>query len=125
MDALFRYTAENSPGNGIWAVLVDLQGGAIDAIAQDATAYAHRGSLINIQFYAVDLTLFDGTFAPNVHDFVKGAYNAVVSNMPNLKVRCHPGYVDPELDPNEYEEIYWGDNVPKLVDIKTKYDLEF
>jgi hypothetical protein len=55
VDELFRYIDEADKGGALWFIIWDLEGGATNDVAPDATAYGHRNALFYHQAYAVNL----------------------------------------------------------------------
>jgi ABC-type nitrate/sulfonate/bicarbonate transport system substrate-binding protein len=55
VDALFTYIDEADKGGALWFIIWDLEGGATNDVAPDATAYGHRNALFYHQAYAVNL----------------------------------------------------------------------
>ena len=94
----------------------DAYGGAINRIANDATAFVHRDKLACIQVtyswsaYTPSSEITAGAqwltwLAENVFDPATGAYQ---------------NYIDPTLD--HWQSAYYGSNLEKLVKVKRKYD---
>jgi FAD/FMN-containing dehydrogenase len=99
------------------SVLIDSLGGAIDDLAADATAYAHRGALATVQ----SIANWDATNPPSV----------VASNMawlratrallaPHVSGEAYVNYLDPERA--DWERAYYGANVDRLSAVKRAYD---
>jgi FAD/FMN-containing dehydrogenase len=55
VDKLFAYIDEADKGGALWFIIWDLEGGATNDVAPDATAYGHRNALFYHQAYAVNL----------------------------------------------------------------------
>jgi hypothetical protein len=55
VDKLFTYIDEADKGGALWFIIWDLEGGATNDVAPDATAYGHRNALFYHQAYAVNL----------------------------------------------------------------------
>jgi hypothetical protein len=113
---LFNYTGTANPGTLIWTIIFDSQGGAINEVPADSTAYPHRDKLMMYQSYVIGLPLSQTTkhFAEGIHDIIQ-------KGSPNANTR-YAGYVDPELGRTEAQQSYWGDKLPKLRQIKAKWD---
>jgi hypothetical protein len=117
VDAVFTYLDRVDKGTLIWFIIFDLEGGAINDVPQDATAYAHRDALFYLQSYAIGL--------PKVKDktrrFLKGVNETIRNGMPgSADFGAYAGYVDPELVNGQRE--YWRGNLPRLEQIKLKVD---
>ncbi|KAK2616563.1 hypothetical protein QQS21_000606 [Conoideocrella luteorostrata] len=116
INKLFNYTGSTDPGTLIWTIIFDSEGGAINKVPVDSTAYPHRDKLLMYQSYVVGLPLTDKTkkFAEGIHDIIQ-------QGSPNANTR-YAGYVDPELGRSEAQQTYWGDRLPKLRQVKAKWD---
>lgn len=113
IDSLFGYLDTVEKGTLIWFIIFDLAGGAVNDIAEDATAYAHRDALFYLQSYAVGV----GKVPEKTKDFLRGVNALLVKGTPGGdKFGAYAGYVDPEL-PNG-PEAYWRTNLPRLEQIK-------
>ncbi|KAJ7493223.1 hypothetical protein B0H11DRAFT_1718318 [Mycena galericulata] len=113
---LFDYFDSADKGTLIWFAIFDLQGGAVNDVAQNATAYAHRDALFYMQTYAVGV----GTLSNTTTAFVEGMSDTVTNSMPGVQFGAYPGYVDPKLTDGPQE--YWGTNLPRLESIKAAAD---
>ncbi|KAG5920119.1 hypothetical protein E4U42_006308 [Claviceps africana] len=113
---LFNYTGSADPGTLIWAIIFDSEGGAINEVPADSTAYPHRDKLMMYQSYVIGLPLRDKSkmFAQGIHDIIQaGSWGATTR---------YAGYVDPALGRLEAQQTYWGDKLPRLRQIKSKWD---
>jgi hypothetical protein len=120
VDKLFEYIDKADKGGAIWFVIWDLEGGAINDVAPNATAYGHRNALLYHQAYAVNLL---GKISDKTREFLTGINDAVTDALPQHNQGVYAGYVDPALGENS-ASLYWGDNVDRLVSIKTQVDPE-
>lgn len=118
VDKLFDYIDKADKGNAIWFIIWDLEGGAINDIAPNATAYGHRDALFYHQAYAVNLL---GKIGDITRDFLTGINKAVTDALPNHAQGAYAGYVDPALG-NSASSLYWGTNVKRLESIKAQID---
>jgi FAD/FMN-containing dehydrogenase len=117
IDEVFAYLDKVEKGTLVWFVIFDLAGGAINDIAQDATAYAHRDALFYLQSYAVGL----GVVSQKTKDFLAGINTTIKNGMPGSEdFGAYAGYVDPELVNGPQE--YWRTNLPRLEQIKAIVD---
>ncbi|USW56804.1 Putative oxygen oxidoreductase covalent FAD-binding, berberine/berberine [Septoria linicola] len=118
-EEILNYIISNAtdPGTPLWFVVFDLAGGAINEIAQDATAYWHRDALVWLQSYTVNLL---GAVTDVQKDFLGGLSEKVQELVPGVDDSAYAGYVDDALD--NAAKSYWGGNVEKLKEIKAKYD---
>ncbi|KID85109.1 FAD-binding, type 2 [Metarhizium guizhouense ARSEF 977] len=113
---LFNYTGAADAGTPLWTVIFDSEGGAINDVPAEETAYPHRDKLFMYQSYVIGLPLSDKNrrFAEGIHDIIqRGA--------PGANTR-YAGYVDRELGRAEAQRAYWGDKLPKLGEIKARWD---
>lgn len=117
VDKLFDYVAKTDKGTLLWFVIWDLEGGAINDVAPDATAYGHRDALFYHQSYAVNLV---GRVDDKIRNFLTG-FNKVITDGLGRELGAYAGYVDPALGENG-QKAYWGDNLPRLQQIKSAVD---
>lgn len=97
------------------ALLFDSYGGAIAKVDHNATAFAHRqGTLSSLQYY------MQWGAAAETASHLKILKNYYDSLRDHMSGSCYFNYCD--MDIKNYAEAYWGDHVPKLVEIKKKYD---
>lgn len=120
VDKLFDYIDSAEKGDAIWFIIWDLEGGAINDVAPNATAYGHRNALFYHQAYAVNLL---GKIGDKTRDFLAGVNNAVLAALPDHEAGAYAGYVDPALGENS-ASLYWGGNVERLENIKAQVDPE-
>jgi hypothetical protein len=116
IDNLFDYLETAKKGTALWFLNFELQGGAINDIAADKFAYAHRDVLMYMESFGIDI----GRVSPTTRAFITGINNVITSAMSGTKFGSYPGYVDPEL--KNGQEAYWGPNLPKLEKIKRAID---
>jgi hypothetical protein len=116
VDQFFQYLDTVDKGTMIWFVIFDLEGGATNDIAPDATAYGHRDALFYMQTYAVDiLKVTDTTRA-----FLTGMNNIITAAYPGQILGSYAGFVDPELA--NPQQAYYGSNLPRLEQLKAIID---
>jgi FAD/FMN-containing dehydrogenase len=117
IDKICAYMDRTRKGTLIWFVIFDLAGGAVNDIAQDATAYAHRDALFYMQSYAVGLRKVTNI----TKNFLRGLNTLITASIPGGKdFGAYAGYVDPELVNGPLE--YWRTNLPRLEQIKSLVD---
>ncbi|KAJ5632427.1 hypothetical protein N7490_008766 [Penicillium lividum] len=118
VDMMFRYIAAAKKDTVAWFVIFDLEGGAVNDHAVNATAYAHREAIMWMQSYAVSLI---GPVSSTTRKFLDGLNDVITSSRPGAGAYgAYPGYVDPYMkDP---QKAYWGPNLEKLQKIKAKVD---
>lgn len=119
IDQLFRYFDEvDHKGSPLWFAYFDLEGGAVNDVPRDATAYAHRDVLFYMQSYVIGLD--GGRVSPTSKKFIRGIADTITRGMPGVDFGVYAGYVDPELEDAQHK--YWGGNLKRLEEIKRKYD---
>ena len=116
VDSLFEFLGTADKGTAVWFAIFDLEGGAINDVPMNATAYAHRDALFYLQTYAVDI----GRVSTTTRNFLNGINQVIMNALPNVQFGAYAGYVDPEL-PNG-QQAYWGSNLPRLEQIKRAID---
>ncbi|KAF4581699.1 hypothetical protein EYR40_002715 [Pleurotus pulmonarius] len=108
-----------------WFVLVDLFGGngsAIRAMANTATAYSQRKGLYNFQMYASSPN-HEPPFPAEGLPFVNEMFGSITRNMPsNWSFGAFACYTDPTLEPQQWQSRYYGENLPKLITLRSLYD---
>lgn len=122
IDRFFDYINKTDKGTPIWFGIFDLEGGATNDPAPDATAYGHRDALFYFQSYGVNLNL-NLKVRDNTRAFINGMHNVLVGSRTDRKpIGAYAGYVDPALPLEEAQVGYWGNNLPKLQQIKKMVD---
>jgi hypothetical protein len=98
------------------AVLCDTYGGAINKVAADATAFVHRGNTrYSMQYYMQ----WD---SPGASDANMAMMRTLYQSMrPFVSGGCYVNYCDLDLG-DGYAKAYWGDNLPRLKQIKAQFD---
>lgn len=114
---LFTWIDNASKGTLLWFMIFDVEGGAINDVAQNATAYPHRDKFMFYQSYAIGLPLSQTT-----KNFLTDFQNQLVAPLPAQpgEADAYAGYVDPDL--TNPQQDYWGPNLPRLEQIKSKWD---
>jgi len=122
IDKLFQYLENADKGTPIWFAIFDLAGGAVNDVAANATAYAHRDALYYLQSYAINPL---GTVSPKSKTFLKDLNKIIKDGMAeageSVDLGAYPGYVDLELGSGA-QRAYWGANLPRLESIKLTWD---
>lgn len=117
VDAMFKHIDNAHKGTPAWFITFDLEGGAVNDVPTDATAYAHRDAIMWMQSYAINLL---GPVSKTTRNFLNSLSEVIASSRPGSSYGSYPGYVDPYLqDPRS---AYWGSNLPRLQRIKTEID---
>jgi hypothetical protein len=98
------------------AVLCDSYGGAINKVAVNATAFAHRGNTKYSMQYYKDWQI------PSASDANLAAMRTLYASMrPFVSGGAYLNYCDLDLG-DGYAKAYWGDNLPRLMKIKAEVD---
>lgn len=116
IDSLFEYTGSTDPGTLLWTMIFDSEGGAINDVPSDSTAYPHRDKLLMYQSYVIGLPL-----NAKAKQFADGIHNVIQTGSPHAKTR-YAGYVDPELGRSDAQRTYWSDKLSRLQRIKAQWD---
>ena len=120
VDKLFQYIEDADKGAVGWFVAWDLEGGAINDVAPDATSYGHRDAIFFHQSYAVTLA---GPVSDTTKRFLTGINDIVANAEPGHNLSTYAGYVDPALgEGSQSAESYWTTNVDRLQQIKATID---
>ena len=91
--------------------------GAIGAIPSDATAYPHRDAIMIIQLMA---TWDDTSKQSSAESWLNNLYTSTQPYVvPNA---AYVNYID--ADQPDWPQAYYGSNLPRLQQIKAKYDPE-
>jgi hypothetical protein len=117
IDSLFKYLDSATKGTPTWFIIFDLEAGATNDVPVNATAYAHRETIMWMQSYAVNLL---GPVSQTTKEFLKGTNDVVSTSQPGVSHGAYPGYVDPLLE--NAQEAYWGSNLPRLQSVKAQID---
>ena len=98
-------------------LVFDAYGGAINTVAPDATAFVHRHELCALQSSAS----WGPGDSPSTVDAAEGWVAQTADTMaPFVSRSAYQNYIDPTLA--DWAEAYYGSNLPRLVDVKRRYD---
>ncbi|MHC5797772.1 FAD-binding oxidoreductase [Lacisediminihabitans sp. FW035] len=107
-------TAKAVPGMIEGGISMDALGGAVQAVASDATAFPHRDALMTVQYTA---TFTNGADPDPLARWVRGFRAALV---PQWGDAAYVNYADADIaDPGA---SYFGANAPRLQKIARRYD---
>jgi FAD/FMN-containing dehydrogenase len=104
-----------SQGGGSGALVCDAYGGAINRVAEDATAFVHRDQLFCIQ----ELAYFRASAQAVGLAWLRSVGHAL---SPYVSGQAYQGYIDPTL--TSWRRAYYGGNYSRLLTIKDRYDPE-
>jgi FAD/FMN-containing dehydrogenase len=108
---------QRTPSLGSGALLLDAYGGAINRVRPEATAFVHRDQLFSIQF----LAYFNGAAAGRASKrWVADVHSAL---RPFASGQAYQNYIDADLV--HWQRAYYGDNLPRLREVKKAYDPDF
>lgn len=113
-DGLLALMNEVSTKTGIY-VICDAYGGAIANTASDATAFAHRRDAVFCIQYGSSWD--DPSATERCLDDMRQCYAAM---RPYVSGAAYVNYCD--LDLTDYPNAYWGQNLPRLKQIKSAFD---
>ena len=117
IDLLFKHLEAADKGTPLWFVAIDLVGGQVNSVGGDATSYAHRDALFLLQSHAIcgepfaDVSETTKAFLGGVNDVLAAAAPAA---------GAYPGCVDLALPLPQ--RAYWRHNLPRLEEIKGRWD---
>ncbi|KAJ6787461.1 hypothetical protein PWT90_08735 [Aphanocladium album] len=117
IDELFNYMGSADADTPLWFIIFDNEGGAISDVPYDSTAYPHRDKVIMYQSYSVGLL----GVSDKMVKFVDGVQELVQKGAPNAHT-TYAGYINANLDRKAAQKFYWGDKLPKLQQLKKKFD---
>lgn len=103
-------------GDGNDYFILDDLGGAVNRTPPEATAFVHRGFLA---WYHTNTQWADQRMGPIKLSWSNAFYEAL---QPHLAFQVYQNIPDLEID--EPLERYYGENLPRLIKIKRKYDPE-
>ena len=98
-------------------VIMDLMGGAIAAVAPDATAFVHRQALFSAQYYISGGLGVPSSVVATARATVSAARAAM---SPWSSGEAYQNYLDPNL--SDWPAAYYGANYARLVQVKAAYD---
>lgn len=108
---------------GGWFIQLDLHGGptsAISSVANSATAYAHRDKSFLVQFYHYADN--DNLYPREAMAMLNGWIETTTTPLAQGDWGMYINYVDSELDRETAQKLYYGENLPRLRELKKRYD---
>jgi FAD binding domain/Berberine and berberine like len=115
VNAITTRQSSSSLGNG--GIGMDAYGGAINRVAANATAFAHRNALFSAQYSASWNVTDPASVVAANHTW---QHNVWQSMRQYASGGAYQNYVDPDL-PN-WQQAYYGANLARLQRIKSTYD---
>ncbi len=98
-------------------VVLDASGGAINRIAQDATAYVHRSALATLQYSAGWTIESPASVIEANRQWLRSTWQTMG---PYVSGGAYSNYADPDLV--DWEQAYYGSNFARLTRVKKAYD---
>ncbi|KAJ5318750.1 hypothetical protein MYU51_012905 [Penicillium brevicompactum] len=117
VDAFFDYIHKTNAGTLAWFVTLSLEGGAINAVPEDATAYGHRDVLFWVQLFVANPL---GPISQTTYDFTDGLYDILAQAVPESAEHAYLGCPDPRMP--DAQHAYWRNNLPRLEELKAELD---
>lgn len=111
---LFTWVDNAHKGTLLWFIIFSAEGGIIEDIPTNSTAFAHRDKVMHYESYGVGFPLLQTT-----KNFIADFHTQVLSLAPKA-FGTYPGYVDNTLA--EPQRQYWDSNLPALGNIKNIWD---
>ncbi|KAK3938847.1 FAD-linked oxidoreductase sord [Diplogelasinospora grovesii] len=116
---LFDWVDNANKGTLAWFIIFDATGGKMTDTPTDATAYAHRDKVYFYQSYAINVLNVTSTTRAFISDFHENLLQKIPGKGPH---GTYPGYIDPALGDGPAQREYWMSNLPRLEEIKAKWD---
>ncbi|OQE21542.1 hypothetical protein PENFLA_c014G09986 [Penicillium flavigenum] len=113
-DRILKVT---NPGTLVWFVTLSLEGGAINSVSEDATAYGHRDVLFWFQVFVVNPL---SPIPQTTYDFTNGLYDVLAQAVPESAGHAYLGC--PDLKMPDPQHAYWRSNLPRLEELKEDLD---
>ena len=115
MNAIVQRQDSSVLGQG--GIGIDAYGGAINRVAADATAFAHRNALFSVQYNADwNVGDSDAVVAAN-HTWLTNTWQSMRSYASGT---AYQNYVDPDLA--NWQQAYYSSNFARLQRVKAVYD---
>lgn len=115
VSAIDRRQASSTIAGG--GILLDAAGGAINRVAPDATAFAHRDALFSAQYLAHWNANDPASVVTANYTWLADTWQAM---RPYASGAAYQNYIDPNLA--DWQHAYYGANLPRLQRIKATYD---
>jgi FAD/FMN-containing dehydrogenase len=115
VNAIANRQSSSTLGEG--GIGLDAYGGAINRVAANATAFAHRNALFSAQYNAGwNVSDSSAVVAAN-RSWLNGAWQGMRSYASGA---AYQNYVDPDL--TNWQQAYYGANLTRLQQVKATYD---
>jgi FAD/FMN-containing dehydrogenase len=117
IDDFFDYIHKTNADTLAWFVTLSLEGGAINAVPADATAYGHRDVLFWFQVFVANPL---GPISQATYNFTNGLYDVLAQAVPESAEHAYLGCPDPKMPGAQH--AYWRNNLPRLEELKADLD---
>lgn len=115
--AMKQAILDSAEENNFGMIIMDLMHGVIDDVAPDETAFIHRGVLFSAEYYSwYPLGTANATI--DKAQVWANSFRQVME--PWTSGGAYVNYIDPLIE--DWAEAYYGDNYPRLQQIKATYD---
>jgi hypothetical protein len=108
--------------SGTWYFQLDLQGGKNSGVwnaDNQVSSYAHRDKLYILQFFYRSTAK---TVPAEAIKLVDEWTSKTIQSIPTSEVGMYINYPDLSLNRTTAHEMYWGQSMPKLQQLKTQLD---
>ncbi|KAJ4423203.1 hypothetical protein N0V82_002197 [Gnomoniopsis sp. IMI 355080] len=108
---------------GGWFIQLDLHGGptsSISSVPNSATAYAHRDKRFLIQLYHYADN--ERPYPPEAISLLKGWIETTTRPLSKGEWGMYINYADSEVHRDIAQELYYGENLQRLKELKKRYD---
>lgn len=105
-----------------WDIFFEMHGSpnsAVSQVSSSATAYVHRDK---VWLWQLSDAGEDGKLPRESFTVVKELMNSVTKSLADEQWGMYANFIDTELDGKTAQELYWGDNLPRLKAIKAELD---
>ncbi|MDC0740791.1 FAD-binding oxidoreductase [Polyangium mundeleinium] len=117
IDIMMEWVAARATATATGYILLDAYGGALSRVAPDATAFVHRAPLFSCQYLAYERP----TDTPETQQENRDGLNDLHASLrPYMSGEAYQNYIDPDLA--DWQHAYYGGNLPRLLQVKAKYD---
>ncbi len=108
---------QESPVLSGGGIVLDASGGAVNRVAPTATAFVHRDALFTMQYSANWATGDPPSVEAANHSWLQRSWQSM---RPYVSGQAYQNYADPDL--KDWAVAYYGENLPRLEQVKTRYD---
>lgn len=105
-----------------WDIFFEMHGGPKSAVSQvnaSATAYVHRDKVLLWQLSDAEE---HGELPRESFAVIKDLMDSVTKSLKDEQWGMYANFLDTELDGKTAQDLYWGDNLPRLKATKAEVD---